>query len=264
MPPYQWNASDYEKNSTQQQVWARELIAKLNLQGDETLLDIGCGDGKVTTEIAAGLPAGRVVGVDNSREMIALAQQRYPQQNFPNLSFCQEDARNLPFCNEFMVIFSNATLHWVRDHSSVLRGISKSLKPVGKILLQMGGQGNAAGIVSALDQMIVFPKWAGYFKDFEFPYGFYGPEEYRDWLAEAGLSPVRVELVPKDMTHAGAEGLAGWFRTTWMPYTHRVPVDLQEAFIAEFVSFYIARVPLDDQGKTHVKMIRLEVEALKL
>ena len=78
MQPYKWDALDYAKSSSAQQQWARELIGKLQLKGDETLLDIGCGDGKVTAEIAACLPMGSVLGVDSSAEMIALAQSQYP------------------------------------------------------------------------------------------------------------------------------------------------------------------------------------------
>jgi trans-aconitate 2-methyltransferase len=263
MSNYQWNASDYEKNSGQQQLWARELIGKLNLSGNESLLDIGCGDGKVSAELAAGLPGGRVLGIDSSAEMVKLAQQRFPAPDFPNLSFRQVDARCMPFEGEFTTVFSNATLHWILDHRPVLLGIANSLRPGGRILLQMGGRGNAAGIVAALEKLSAAPQWAAYFKNFEFPYGFYSPVEYSDWLVEAGLQPTRVEQVPKDMAQNGAEGLAGWLRTTWMPYTHRVPQDKQEAFIAELVALYLEGTPLDGEGRAHVAMLRLEVEAFK-
>jgi trans-aconitate 2-methyltransferase len=263
MPAYQWNASDYEKNSSQQQLWARELIEKLKLRGDETLLDVGCGDGKVSAEIATQLPRGAVTGVDISEAMIALAQQRYPPQDFHNLRFQVEDASNLPFNEQFSVVFSNATLHWLTDHRAALSGIARSLRLSGKILLQMGGHGNAVDIVATLDKLIISPRWSDYFTDFSFPYGFFGPEEYCDWLRGAGLVPTRVELIPKDMTHTGKAGLAGWFRTTWLPYTQRVPEPSRDAFIDEFISAYLAEHPLDKAGNSHVKMVRLEVEAVK-
>ncbi|HVN54519.1 MAG TPA: methyltransferase domain-containing protein [Anaerolineaceae bacterium] len=263
MQNVRWDASDYEKHSTNQQAWGRELIEKLNLRGDEILLDIGCGDGKVTAEIAARLPNGRVTGVDLSAEMIDLASRRYPEGDFPNLSFEQADASHLPYSAQFTRVFSNATLHWICDHHPVLAGIQRSLKPGGKILLQMGGRGNAAEIIACVDRLIQLPEWAGYFGDFVSPYGFHSPEDYTVWLREAGLEPVRVELIPKDMVHPDHDTLAGWIRTTWMPYTLRVPAGQRDAFIEQIIAEYRAGHPADADGALTVKMARLEVEAIR-
>jgi trans-aconitate 2-methyltransferase len=261
MPAYHWNAADYAQASTVQQQWARELIAKLHWQGTERVLDIGCGDGKVTAEIAAALPRGTVVGVDNSPAMIALAEASYPRATWANLSFQLAEAANLPFSAEFEVVFSNATLHWVLDHAPVLRGVQRSLRPGGTMLLQMGGRGNALGVIAAVEQVCADPAWRSYFDGMRFPYGFYGPEEYRGWLAEAGLTARRVELIPKDMRHAGRAGLEGWFRTTWLPYTQRVPEALRPDFIAQVMDAYLEKNPPDTAGEVHVQMTRLEVEA---
>jgi len=228
------------------------------------VLDVGCGDGKVTAAIAGLLPRGDVARIDISADMIRLAQHSYPPEAFPNLHFQQEDASHLPFKDEFTTVFSNATLHWLHDPLPALLGIAKSLKHRGKILLQMGGTGNAAEIVRLLDRQIQSRQWAAYSGRFSFPYGFYGPREYHQWLQEAGLQPLRVELVPKDMVHPGPAGLTGWLRTTWHPYTQQVPEMQREAFLDELVNVYLAENPLDEKGRTHVQMIRLEVEAIKL
>jgi trans-aconitate 2-methyltransferase len=263
MQQYKWDALGYAKNSSAQQQWARELIGKLQLKGDESLLDIGCGDGKVTVEIAARLPNGLVMGVDSSEAMIAFAQSQYPGDAFPNLRFQQQDARSLPFRDEFGVAFSNAALHWVLDHQAVLQGICSSLKRGGRALLQMGGRGNGADVIAALDELIATDQWRGHFEGFKFPYGFYGPDEYQAWLHEAGLQARRVELIPKDMIHQDREGMAAWIRTTWLPYSQRVPEEKREAFVAQMVDQYLERCPVDKQGLVHVRMVRLEVEALK-
>ncbi len=84
---YKWDAEDYHKSSCEQQKWARELILKLELKGNERALDIGCGDGKVTAELAKRLPSGSVFGIDNSEELIRFAQGNFPSENFPNLAF---------------------------------------------------------------------------------------------------------------------------------------------------------------------------------
>jgi len=258
-----WNAKDYAKHSSAQQEWARELIAKLNLKGDEHVLDIGCGDGKITAEIAGYVPGGGVVGIDSSEEMIELARERFVNDNNPHLSFQVCDAGDLPFRGQFDVIFSNATLHWIRDHKPVLAGIERSLKPGGRILLQMGGKGNAAAILSVVEELMVGDEWREYFTNFQFSYGFYGPEEYTKWINEAGLLPVRVELIPKVMSYDHRDGLAGWVRTTWLPYIERVPDEKKEEFITTLVDRYIMRNRSDNEDNIHVHMMRLEVEAVK-
>jgi trans-aconitate methyltransferase len=263
MNKYDWNATDYSKHSTAQQEWARELVAKLHLQGSENILDIGCGDGKVTAEIAATMATGSVLGVDNSSSMIDLAQKEYPAAKCPNLTFQLADARDLPFNRQFEVVFSNAALHWVRDHGPVLDGIYKSLCLAGRMLLQMGGRGNAAAIISVLNDVKKTARWDPYFTGFEFPYGFHDAADYKIWLKQAGFDSVRAELIPKDMTHAGKAELVGWIRTTWLPYTQRIPEKQREAFIEELAHNYIRKYPPDKEGMIHVQMVRLEVEAIK-
>ncbi len=258
-----WDPADYHRHSSAQLSWARDLIAKLALQGHERVLDVGCGDGKVTVLLAELVPHGSVVGVDNSGEMVSFARSSFPPGRAPNVEFRLMDAWELAFDAEFDVVFSNATLHWARDHRPVLRGIAQSLRPGGRCLLQMGGRGNAAGVLAALDALMATDRWAPHFHGFSFPYGFHGPEEYREWLAQAGLRPRRVELIPRDMVQAGREGLAGWVRTTWMPYTQRLPEPLRETFVAEIVEEYLRRRPPDEDGSVHVAMVRLEVEADK-
>ena len=263
MGTFQWDSRDYELHSGEQQRWARELIKKLELTGTEELLDIGCGDGKVTAEIAGLLSGGRVLGIDNSESMIELATTRYPPEDHPNLTFSLLDAVDIGFAPIFDVVFSNAALHWVKDHRPVVGSIHACLKPGGRILLQMGGQGNARTIIGVLDKIMQSPKYHRYFEGFEFPYGFHGVEHYQQLLDEAGFIDRRVELIDKDMAHDGIEGLKGWIRTTWLPYTARLDEPDRDPFIDELAESYLKIAPLDGQGKAHVAMVRLEVEARK-
>lgn len=260
---YKWNAKDYAKHSLEQYRWAVELTDKLDLRGEESLLDIGSGDGRFTSVLADRLPRGRVTGIDSSAEMVAHATTNFSPKRFPNLTFQQMDARAMRFQEKFDVVFSNATLHWIQDHLTVLLGISRALRPGGRMLAQMGGEGNAADMVSAVERVRARHQWREYFTDFTFPYGFYGPKQYEEWLAEANLIPTRLELIPKDMRHEGYEGLAGWLRTTWLPYVNKIPPENRDAFIDEVVERYTTVHPADEAGVIHVAMIRLEVEASK-
>ncbi|MBN2099503.1 MAG: methyltransferase domain-containing protein [Dehalococcoidia bacterium] len=260
---YRWDAEEYRTSSSNQKKWALELLSKLDLKGSERVLDIGCGDGEVTAAIAQRVPRGSAVGIDSSRDMVDLAATRYPPERFPNITFFLKDAREIDFDEEFDAVFSNACLHWVVDHQSVLAGVKRCLKPNGRMLLQMGGKGNAATVLEAIAAVLRMPRWAGYFEGFDFPYAFYGPEEYRSWLAPIGFQVNRVELLPKDMVHEGAGAFAAWIRTTWLPYTQRVPESLREAFIREIVSTHARIRPPDGNGSIHFTMVRLEVEAEK-
>ncbi len=103
-------------------------------------------------------------------------------------------------------------------------------------------------------------QWAGYFRDFPFPYGFYGPEEYRGWLSEAGLKAESVKLVPKDRAHQGLEGLERFIGSTWLPYTGRLPEDLRPLFIRKVAQRYLEQHP-PKQGQVHLRMVRLQVAA---
>ena len=259
---YQWDANHDSQHSGSQHAWGLELIKKLKLAGHETVLDIGCGDGKLTAIIADHLPRGSVVGIDSSEDMINLAQRRHIDYPLLRLRFKHLDVRDLAEDDRFDLVFSNATLHWIKHHPPVLLRVKRALKTGGRLLFQMGGRGNAEQVIATLDTLIK-QKWAAYFSDFRFPYGFYGPKTYSQWLADAGFKTVRVELVEKDMRHQGKQGLAGWIRSTWLPYLERVPPHSKDLFIEDIVESYLKDHPLDHDGTAHVRMMRLEVEAVK-
>ena len=263
MKNYRWDAKEYEEHSQGQQIWARELIEKISLKGTENVLDLGCGDGKVTAEISKIVSKGSIIGVDNSAEMIKLATDRHSAAIYPNLSFQEMDAGNLKFNDRFDLIFSNAVLHWVKDQKPVIKGMFKSLKHGGRVLLQMGGKGNAAEIVEVLSELQTETKWHTYFNGFDFPFYFPGTNEYEALLLDCGFTLNRIELIPKKMDHAGTTALKGWIRTTWLPYTERVPEEKRERFIDIVSKKYIERYSANSNGRINVQMVRLEVEAEK-
>ena len=257
---HRWDPNDYSRHSGGQEKWARELIAKLGLKGTERILDIGSGDGKVSAELARQVPFGSVLGIDSSVGMVEFARRTF-QNTVPNLTFAYIDAREMELADEFDVVFSNATLHWVKNHLPVLVGIRRALRPAGRVLLQMGGKGNVEGILAVLARMMEAESWRSFFRQFDFPYTFHDVGEYQRLLVQAGLIVRRVELIPKDMVHKGRAGLAGFLRTTWHPYVNRVPDEMRTAFIEELVDRYAHNHPPDAEGRLHVQMVRLEVEA---
>ncbi len=264
MPAAAWNAAEYAANSAVQQSWARELIAKLNPRGDERILDVGCGDGKVTAEIARAVPQGSVLGVDASPEMIAFAQKTFPAPKNRGLKFRICDARKLvALKGQFDILFSNAALHWVDDHEAILHGAAAVLKTGGRLVISCGGKGNAHEVFLALRPEMRLKRWREFFRQMPMPYFFHAPGDYEKWLPKFGFNIRTLKLAPKDATYAGAEGFATWLRTTWIPYVQRVPENLREEFIEAVTQRYVAKHPPDATGKIHVRMVRLEIEAEK-
>ena len=260
---YTWDAEQYKQSSSNQKQWGTELLSKLGLKGNEHVLDVGCGDGILTASMAKMLPHGMAVGVDISEEMIALAEKNFPQRDNPNLRFITKDARKLDFDGEFDAVFSNACLHWIIDHSTVLQGIKRSLKDSGKMLVQMGGKGNAEELIRITERLIKSERWARYFNGFSFPYGFYSPEEYTAWLTDLHFKIGRAELIPKQMVFENRQSLAHWIETTWLPYTQAVPEHFRNEFISEMTDAYIREYPAHEDGLIYVRMVRLEIEVYK-
>jgi len=279
-----WNAADYAANSVVQQTWARELFARLHLRGGEHVIDIGCGDGKVSAEIARAVPRGSVTGVDASAGMIAFARKQFPAKRNPNLTFRVCDAREIPGSAgilagkvsgkvksagrdagapnaPFDIVFSNAALHWVDDHRAFLRGVATVLKAGGRLVVSCGGKGNAHDVFVALRPEMRLKRWRGFFRRIPKPYFFYSPADYEKWLPLFGFKTICVRLVPKDAVYAGRDKFVAWLRTTWLPYVQRVPEHLREEFIAAVADRYLAKHPPDAEGKVHVRMVRLEIEA---
>ena len=259
-----WDAAEYAANSAPQEEWARELIARLQLRGDENILDVGCGDGRVTAEIARAVPRGSATGIDASPQMIDFAKQQFPYSRVPNLEFHNMDARQIRFNRQFDYIFSNAALHWVDDHPAFLRGAARCLRPGGRLVVSCGGKGNAQDVFLALRPEMRLKRWRNYFRKMPRPYFFHSPAEYKRWLPQFGLRRNDVLLVPKDAYYEGRAGFATWLRTTWLPYTQCVPAASREEFIAAVTERYVAKHPPDSEGRIRVRMIRLEIDAEKI
>ncbi len=259
-----WNAADYAANSVVQQAWARELIAQLHLRGDEHVLDVGCGDGKVSAEIAQAVPRGFVIGVDASPQMIKFARATFPQAQAPNVEFRVMDARKIRFRRKFDLVFSSAALHWVDDHQAFLSGAASCVRSGGRLVVSCGGKGNAQDVFVALRPEMRLKRWREFFRKMERPYFFHSPDSYERWLPQFGFKSQGVQLSPKDAIYDGRKGFAAWLRTTWLPYVQRVPENLREEFIAAVTDRYLAKHPPDVDGRVHVRMVRLEIYAEKV
>ncbi len=262
-----WDPEDYYKHSYPQYAFALGLVERLRLVGNERILDIGCGDGKITAELAAHVSHGSVLGIDASADMIAFAQNMFPPSAYPNLSFCYGDAAKLTFRQEFDVIVSFACLHWTEDLAMVLQGIRQSLAPGGRFAAQLmvkrltTKERSGSPLHQARREIMGRPAWREYFRGFKKQGTVYRAGEYERILREAGFTPCRVELVTQDVTHPGTDALKGCARATWHRYTSRIPAKHRDAFLDEVVQRFVELHPLDSDGQIHIRMKILEIEA---
>lgn len=143
MPAEAWNPELYEACHSFVWKFGRDLLAQLAPQVGELILDVGCGTGQLTAEIAAS--GAQVLGIDSAASMIAQARR-----NFPDLRFECADVTAMPYHDEFHAVFSNASLHWVRDADRAAAGIRRALKPGGRFVAEFGGRGNTAILLQAV------------------------------------------------------------------------------------------------------------------
>jgi len=259
-----WDPRDYAASSSSQARWGQDLLDRIQWRGDEHVLDVGCGDGRLTAALAKRIPRGQALGIDSSPEMIAHAGHTHPPTTNPNLAFRLMDACQIDLPQPVDVVFSNAALHWVSDHPAFLRGAASVLRPGGRLLVSCGGKGNADDVFGALRAEMRSPNWRAFFRNLEKAYFFHSDEDYREWLPQAGFRPVTVQLVPKEAVHENVAAFAAWFRTTWMPYTQRVPEARRGEFIDAVVARHLHLHPADTVGAVRVGMVRLELEAIRI
>jgi trans-aconitate methyltransferase len=151
----------------------------------------------------------------------------------------------------------------VEDHEAILRGAAAVLKPGGRLAISCGGKGNAQDVFLVLRPEMRLKRWREFFRKMPKPYFFYAPENYEKWLPKFGFKIQSLKLAPKDATYHGVEGFATWVRSTWLPYVQRVPEHEREEFIAAVTQRYVAKHPPDVEGRVHVGMVRLEIEAVR-
>jgi len=137
---HEFDGKKYEQASAHQKEWGTKLITELDLLGTERVLDLGCGDGAVSARIAELVPNGEVVGIDASRGMVEAARAKGRK----NLRFLLMDINELNYSDEFDVVFSNATLHWIKDHKHLLRNVGRALRQGGRLRFNFAGEGNCS------------------------------------------------------------------------------------------------------------------------
>jgi trans-aconitate 2-methyltransferase len=218
-----WNAERYHHISSPQQAWGRRVLERLPLAGSERVLDLGCGTGRVTGEIAARVPHGFVVGLDRSEAMLATARV-WLRDHAPAVRLVHGDGTALPFNRAFDAVFSGATFHWIHDHAALFRAIITALEPGGRLVAQAGGAGNLAVLFGRAARLMQEPRFAPYFEEWTEPAYYSDAESAARRMRAAGFADVDASLEAA-------------------PTGFDAPTDFQEFIANVCLRHHVARLP---------------------
>ncbi len=245
----EWDADVYHRVSDFQTAWGLEVLDRLPLEGDEAVLDAGCGTGRVTRDLAARLPRGRVVAVDASKDMVRKARENLPGR----CEVRRADLRELELETPVDAILSTAVFHWLPDHDRLFARLHAALRPGGRLSAQCGGEGNVASLGSVLGTVARQEPFARQLDGWEGPWNFSSAEAAAARLESAGFVDVDCWLEPKTVTPDDPRA----FLATVSLGVHldRLPAELHDGFL----DAVLARLPVP----VTLDYVRLNIDAVR-
>ena len=242
-----WDAVTYQRVSVPHEEWARSILDRLGLEGDERVLDAGCGSGRVTSMLIERLPAGSVVAVDGSPSMVEEVRSVLRPRDEAMVS----DLTELELDEPVDVVFSSAVFHWVLDHDALFRRLAAVLRPGGRLAAQNGGAGNISRLKRSSAEVAARDPYAAHFEGFGEPWNYAAPEETEERLRAAGFTEARAWLQPWDVTPPEP---AEFLRTVCLgPHMDRLPEELRDPFVADVLALEDDPLVLD--------YVRLNIDA---
>ncbi len=245
--PREWDAETYDAVSDPQFEWGTEVLGRLELKGDESVIDAGCGSGKVTAKLLERLPEGRLLAVDGSEAMIAKARERLGE----GAAYLVADLSELAVEPPVDLIFSTATFHWIADHDRLFGRLHAALRSGGRLVAQCGGQGNVAEHAQAIATVAARPEFASHLEQMTGIWNFAAPDETEGRLLAAGFSAARCWLEPKPVTPP--DPLAFTSTVTLGPLLAQLPEELRRPFAEAILEHSPKPLTLD--------YVRLNIEA---
>lgn len=224
----------YKKNSSLQWRWAVSAIEKFAWNGKERVLDIGCGDGKITALISEEYSSAPVLGLDISKAMIDHASSHYPKKEFPQLLFQEGDIASLPFHNQFDLVTAFCSIHYVVEQENALRSIYESLIPGGMLLIVGPGRDHTS-VANISEDLVKSDKWAQHFPSFRKQRAYFTKEEYTTLLKKSGFEPVYFDVTHDRVNFQNQTALIDWLRPI-INYTSHLSDVLREEFLRDLAS----------------------------
>lgn len=240
----EWNAPEYDRLSQPQFQWGQRVLSSLHLRGNETVLDAGCGTGKLTALLLQNLATGRVVGLDLSRNMVHLAQQNLRPQFAKRVQFVAADLLHLPFHAAFDGIFSTASFHWVLDHNALFQSLFDALRPGGWLHAQCGGGPNLARLRERVRHLAHTPDFSPWLAQFPEPWFFSDAPGAAVRLRAAGFVDIETGTEPAPFSVTDGRQFEEYLRT-FVLHRH-LELLPSEALRQKFVSDLAADCALDD------------------
>ena len=238
---------------------AVEVLVLLDVVGSVRILDVGCGDGKISAEVATRVPQGEVLGVDASQEMINFASTHFGPGLRPNLRFEVADARRLPFQEEFDLIVSFNALHWVPEQDAALRCIRSAMKSDGRAWLRLVPAGERKSLENVIEETRQSSRWFAYFREFRDPYLHLNPEQYRAMAERNGLRVLRIHTEAKAWDFKSRAAFFAFSSVGFVEWTRRLPDAERPAFINDVLDRYQS-VAVDRPGEENTfKFYQMDV-----
>ncbi|MCX6013397.1 MAG: methyltransferase domain-containing protein [Chloroflexi bacterium] len=224
---YEFNGEEYKEASTHQKEWGNRIIAEFQFKGNERILDLGCGDGILTAQLAKLVPEGYVLGIDSSQSMIDSAIKLQGK----TLSFKLMDIDYMDYHEEFDLVFSNASLHWVKDHKRLLNNTFVALKENGILRFNFGVKGNCSHFIKVIKEMMELRQYSGYFSGFEWPWFMPAIEEYEAILKTIPFTETRIWVEIADRYFPDTSSMIKWIdQPSIVPFLKSVPQSDKPAF----------------------------------
>jgi trans-aconitate 2-methyltransferase len=247
-----WDGTSYDRISGIQQGWAREVLDRLELSGDERVLDAGCGSGRVSEMIALLLPRGEVIAVDSSPSMVAAARERLgPLRGGARVGVEECDLLELELPAPVDAVLSTATFHWISDHELLFTRIHAALVPGGRFVAQCGGEGNIDKLRGRARRVAEREPYAAHFADWRAPWNYAPAGRTRERLLAAGFAQARCWLEPSPQE---PEEPREFLRTIVLaPHVQALPEELRERFMDEVMAELERPVVID--------YVRLNIDA---
>lgn len=256
---FEFDGEKYKKASRHQKEWGNKLISSLQLKGNESILDLGCGDGILTEQLSLLVREGYVLGIDASVGMIEKAEQNVHD----NLKFRHMDINEMDFDNEFDVIFSNAALHWVKYHNKLLKNTYIALKQGGIAVWNFASDGNCETFYSVMRKKIKDERYKKCFADFEWPWFMPSKAEYEVLTENIGFSEVTISEENADRYFANADEMIRWIdQPSLVPFMQCVPDEVKKEFRDEVVEAMLGRA-LQPDGTCFETFRRINVRLVK-